>query len=450
MAVKPIKSLMLKMGIPFIISLVVQGLYNIIDSAFVSNMAINGEEGVNALALAFPIQTLFIAFGVGTGIGGNALLSKFLGMKKPDAAAKVAGNLQILGIPLFIIFILFGIFGAEPYILSQSSNPTIIALGTDYLFVSCIFSIGLVYFGIYEKMLQATGHPFCTMISQLIGAVINIILDPIMIYGLLGFPELGVRGAAIASVIGQIVSALLVCIFYYKKTKEIDKSIKNYRPDAQTIKGIYKIGGPAILMQAMASFMTYGLNIIFVTVGESVVTAFGIFFKIQQMIMFGIYGLRDAITPIVSFNHGAGNRRRILDGVKYGILYSVAIAVIGAAVCEIFAEPITGLFGLSGVTFSYCVSALRVISISFMFAAVSLALQGVFQALNSGVPSLVVTLLRQLILVLPIAFAFSTVAAKDTSLIWLLWLTFIIAEVVTSIVAILMFLRLKKKEIDIS
>lgn len=448
MSTKPIPTLMLKMGIPFIISLIVQGLYNVIDSAFVSNMATYGEEGVNALALAFPIQTLFIACSIGVGIGGNAMLSKFLGMGKPSLASKVAGNLIVLGIPILIIFILFGIFGSAPYIMSQTTNPVIIDMGTEYLTICCVISIGFVYFGLFEKMLQATGHPLCTMIAQLIGAVTNIILDPIMIYGLLGFPEMGVRGAALASVFGQLVSAIIVCIFYFKYTKEIDKSAKNYIPDSSIIKGILKIGGPAIAMQAMASFMTYGLNLIFVSVSENIVTAFGIFFKIQQMIMFGVYGLRDAITPIVAFNFGAADKDRILTGVKFGVIYSAIIGLMGTAVCEIFAMPITELFGLSGVTAGYCVQALRLVSISFVFAAMSLALQGVFQALNGGIQSLIVTLLRQLILILPVAYLFAQAAIKDSSLIWTLWLTFIIAEIATCAVAFIMYLKLRKKTID--
>lgn len=447
MAVVPVKKLMLSMGIPMIISMVMQALYNIVDSAFISNMDQNGENALNALTLAFPFQMLMVAIGIGTGIGTNVLVAKNLGMKKEKRAGKVAGNAQFLAIIIYIVFLLFGIFGVKFYISTQTSNQTVYDMAVSYLRICCIASPGVIFFAIYEKLLQATGHSMYSTISQIAGAVTNIILDPIMIYGLLGFPEMGVKGAALATVIGQCVSWLSAFAFHIKVNKSIPKKTEYIKPSASVIKGIYSVGLPAIIAQALMSVMTYGLNIILVSVSEFLVTAYGLFYKIQQFVLFAAFGLRDAITPIVSFSYGMKNKARIKDGIKYGVLYTSAIMLIGTAVVEIFAKPFAKVFSLSGETETVFISAMHIITISFIFAGINIALQGVFQALNRGVESLIISLGRQLVFVLPVAWLFAqlTLSSKTDSRI--IWATFPIAELTTMLIAHVLMLRVNKKVI---
>lgn len=447
MAVVPVKKLMLSMGIPMIISMVMQALYNIVDSAFISNMDQNGENALNALTLAFPFQMLMVAIGIGTGIGTNVLVAKNLGMKKEKRAGKVAGNAQFLAIIIYIVFLLFGIFGVKFYISTQTSNQTVYDMAVSYLRICCIASPGVIFFAIYEKLLQATGHSMYSTISQIAGAVTNIILDPIMIYGLLGFPEMGVKGAALATVIGQCVSWLSAFAFHIKVNKSIPKKTEYIKPSPSVIKGIYSVGLPAIIAQALMSVMTYGLNIILVSVGESLVTAYGLFYKIQQFVLFAAFGLRDAITPIVSFSYGMKNKARIKDGIKYGVLYTSAIMLIGTAVVEIFAKPFAKVFSLSGETETVFISAMHIITISFIFAGINIALQGIFQALNRGVESLIISLGRQLVFVLPVAWLFVqlTLSSKTDSRI--IWATFPIAELTTMLIAYVLMLRVNKKVI---
>lgn len=304
MAEKPVKKLLLSAGAPIILSMMLQAFYNIVDSIFVSNMPENGELALNALTLAFPVQMLMVAVGVGTGVGTNALLSKCLGAGENEKAGRVTGVSIFLSCVIYIVCLLFGIFGAGAYISTQSSNAVIVEMGTEYLSICCNYSFGLIFFSTFEKLLQATGRSGLSTISQIAGAVTNIILDPIMIYGLLGCKEMGVAGAAYATIIGQIVSFLVGLVFYLRFNKEIKNSPKYLKPDAHIIREIYSIGFPAIISQALMSFMTYGLNIIYGKISENVVTAYGLYYKIQQFVMFAAFGMRDAITPIISFNHG--------------------------------------------------------------------------------------------------------------------------------------------------
>ncbi|MBR1592147.1 MAG: MATE family efflux transporter [Ruminococcus sp.] len=441
MAETKVSKLMLSMGIPMIISMVLQAFYNIVDSAFVSNMKEDGEAAINALTLAFPVQMLMVAVSIGTGVGMNALLAKSLGSGDGERAAKVAGNAEFLGMIIYIICLLFGIFGAGAYINGQTGNSEIAAMGTDYLKICCTMSFGIVFFSIFEKMLQASGLSLYSTVAQILGAVINIILDPVMIYGLLGMPEMGVKGAAYATVIGQIVSFAAALLFHVKHNKAVKNSPEYIKPSAGIIKGIYSIGFPAIIAQALMSVMTYGLNIILVRVDESLVTAYGLYYKIQQFILFAAFGLRDAITPIVSFSHGMKNKERVNDGIKYGIRYTLIIMAVGLTVLEIFSVPLADIFGLSAETKKLCVSAIRIISISFIFAGLNIAYQGIFQALDSGIQSLVISVMRQLVFVLPLAYVFSLFVNQSLDNAWLIWLTFPIAEGVSAFAA---FIFMKK------
>lgn len=449
MGTMPINKLMLSMGIPMILSMMLQAVYNIVDSAFVSNMSEYGEEALNALTLAFPVQMLMVAVGIGTGVGANALLSKSLGQGNREKASKTAGNAIFLGIVIYIVCVLFGVFGTKIYISTQTSDELIFGMAVDYLRTCCVISMGIIFFSVFEKLLQATGRSTFSTIAQVAGAVTNIVLDPIMIYGLLGCPELGVQGAAYATVIGQIVSFVVAFIFHLKFNKEITNGVRYLKPSLRIIKEIYSIGLPAIIAQALMSIMTYGLNIIFVKIDTSVVTAYGLYYKIQQFILFAAFGLRDAITPIISFNHGMRSKERINAGIKYGMGYTLTIMVIGLVLIEILANPFSAIFGLSGETQAICISAMRIVSLSFVFAGANIAFQGIFQALDSGLESLIISVCRQLIFVLPVAWVFSLAARKDIGLVWMEWLTFLIAEGLSALIACIFMKRIRRKKIDV-
>jgi len=444
MGVMPVGKLMLSMGIPMILSMMLQALYNIVDSAFVSNMADNGEAALNALTLAFPLQMLMVAIGIGTGVGTNALLAKSLGQGNHEKAARVAGNAIFLATVIYAVFLLFGLTGVKAYIGSQTKNPLVYGMAADYLRICCVFSMGIVYFSIFEKLLQATGRSLYSTIAQVAGALTNIILDPVCIYGLFGLPEMGVTGAALATVLGQMVSVLLAVIFHFKLNKEIRNGLAYMRPELRIIGEIYAIGLPAIIAQALMSVMTYGLNLILGKVSESAVTAYGLYYKIQQFILFAAFGLRDAITPVISYNHGMGSRERIRDGIKYGMLYTAVIMVAGFLILEIFAVPFSKVFGLSGQTQALCISAIRMISTSFIFAGANIAFQGIFQALEGGLESLVISVCRQFLFVIPVAGIFAMVAAR-TGKVWLVWLTFPIAEIVSAAIACVLMRRIYKR-----
>lgn len=449
MSEMPVNKLMLTMGIPMILSMMLQALYNIVDSIFVGGIPHDGEAALNALTLAFPVQMLMVAVSIGTGVGTNALLSKTLGQGNKDKANKVAGNGVFLATVIYIVCLLFGVFGAEFYISTQTTDPLIFDMAVSYLRICCILSIGVIFFSIYEKLLQSVGNSLYSTIAQVTGAVVNIILDPIMIYGWLGLPVMGVKGAAYATVIGQIASWLLALYFHIKKDKDIENRLKYTKPNIKIIKEIYAIGLPAIIAQALMSVMTYGLNIILKSVSTSAVTAYGLYYKIQQFILFAAFGLRDAITPIVSFNHGMQNKKRVTDGIKYGIIYTCVIMLLGTILLECCAEILSAMFGLSSETAQICTGAIRIISTSFIFAGLNVAFQGIFQALDSGLESLVISICRQFLFVIPVAWGFAQLAIGNQSYINLAWCTFIIAECATFVIGCLFMKRVSKRKIQI-
>lgn len=449
MASMPIKKLLLTMGIPIIFSMMLQALYNIVDSAFVSNIPEYGETALNALTLAFPVQMLMVAIGIGTGVGVNALIAMCLGQEDKKRASRSAGNAIFLGILIYIFFLLFGLFGTEMYVKSQTSNNQVIQMASQYLKICCVASFGIVFYSLYEKIIQATGRTVYTTIAQVSGALLNMVLDPILIYGLCGLPTMGVTGAALATVLGQILSFILDFYFHLKFDHEIENKLCYLRPQLRIIKEIYSIGLPAIIAQALMSFMTYALNIIFGMVGENVVTAYGLYYKIQQFILFAAFGLRDAITPIISFNYGMQNKQRIKEGIKYGLLDTLIIMLIGLIVIETTAKSFTSLFGLSGQTAALCQSAMHIISISFIFAGTNIAIQGCFQALSEGLASLVISLLRQFILVIPVALIFALLVTHYQFQTWVLWITFIIAEGITALLAVILLKRVIYKKVNI-
>ena len=396
----PVNKLMVQMGIPMILSMALQAVYNIVDSAFVGNMKEGSEAALNALTLVFPVQMLMVAVGIGTGVGTNALLARTLGQGNSKKAAKVAGNSLFLGVIIYAVCLLFGIFGVKAYISSQTVDPEVIAMGTGYLRICCVISFGIIFFSLFEKLLQATGRSLYSTIGQVVGAVVNIILDPIMIYGIGPVPEMGVEGAAYATVIGQVASAVLLFIFHMKLNKEFAHGTKYMKPEGGIIKEIYSIGLPAIIAQALMSIMVYVMNLI-LKFSPSAQTAYGLFYKVQQFVLFLAFGLRDAITPIIAFSYGMGSKNRIKDGMKYGLIYTIVLMVLGVAITEIFPGAFATLFN-AGQSREYFIGAMHIISISFLFAGINVAYQGIYQALDGGIESLVISLLRQLVIILPL------------------------------------------------
>lgn len=451
MGTQPVGKVLLSMGIPVVLSMILQACYNIVDSMFVARIpdtdtvAHMGEYAVNALTLAFPVQMLIVAFGIGTGVGVNALLSKYLGQKDRKHVAITAGNGVFLGLIIYACFFIFGLFGIRLYLKTQTSDPLILSMGITYLRINVLLSLGNIMFGIYEKLLQSTGKTVYSTVSQILGAATNIILDPIMIFGWFGLPSMGIAGAAWATVIGQFVSMFAAMYFHYFKNKEVPSGWKYLKPNSSIIKKIYSIGLPAIIMQALMSFMTYGVNIIFGAVSASAVTAYGIFYKIQQFLFFAGFGIRDAITPLISFNYGMGNKKRVQQGIKFGILYVSVIMIAGIFALEFFAGPLVSAFGLSDETAALCVLACRIIACGFLFAGVNIALQGVFQALGCGLSSLIVSVLRLFLIVLPLAWIFTKFANAE----FMIWFAFPIAEFVAFLAALLLMKRAYKTRIQL-
>lgn len=321
-------------------------------------------------------------------------------------------------------------------------------MAIDYLTICCTMSFGITFFSVYEKLLQSTGRSLFSTIAQIAGAITNIILDPIMIYGLLGFPEMKVKGAALATVIGQIVSLVTALIFHLKFNTEISKKLKYKKPHAAVINGIYSIGLPAIIAQALMSIMTYGMNVILGSISVDAVTAYGLYYKVQQFFLFAAFGMRDAITPVISYAHGMADKKRINDGIKYGMLYTLIIMALGTVLIEILAVPLGELFSLSGNSLRLCTDAMHIITISFIFAGANIAFQGIFQAIDGGFQSVIVSLLRQLILVLPVAWLFSVLilsGAPDA----LIWWVFPIAETLSALVSVLFMFHLNKTKIAV-
>ena len=403
----PVNKLMIQMGIPMILSMALQAVYNIVDSAFVGNMRVGSEAALNALTLVFPVQMLMVAMGVGTGVGTNALLARTLGQGSSKKAAKVAGNSLFLGVIIYVVCLLFGIFGVKAYISSQTVDAEVLEMGVSYLRICCVISFGIIFFSLYEKLLQATGR-------------------------------------SLYSTIGQVASAVLLLIFHMKLNKEFEHGVKYMKPDTGIIKEIYAIGLPAIIAQALMSVMVYVMNLI-LKFNPSAQTAYGLFYKVQQFVLFLAFGLRDAITPIIAFAYGMKSKKRIQDGIRYGLIYTIALMILGIAITEIFPGAFATLFN-AGQSREYFISAMRVISISFLFAGINVAYQGIYQALDGGVESLVISLLRQFIIILPLAGIFSLFVRNGQLGVSLIWWAFPITEAISCFAG---YVFLKKIRIEI-
>lgn len=449
MAVAPMKKLFWKMGLPMIISMVLQALYNVVDSIFVTNMGEKGALANQALTLAFPIQILIIAIGVGTGVGLNAMLSKSLGEKDTEKVNKVAGNGIFLSICIFLVFLLFGVFGSKWFIsLFAGGNQEVISMGTTYLQICCCVSIGSIGYTVYERFLQSTGKTMFSTIAQISGALVNIVLDYIFI-----FPcEMGVAGAAWATVIGQIVSLIIAMVFHYTLNKEINGNIKYIKPDFKIIKGIYNIGISAAIMQALLAVMMAGMKAILGLAHADqtiLVGSFGIYYKVQQIALFSAFGLSNTIISILSFNYGMKDKKRIDDCIRYGIIDTLIVTFILTIVFEILARPLSSLFGLAGGStteiIDICVVALRIASIGYIFMGFSIAVQGILQSLGYAGKPLLISLLRLVVFVFPIAYLF-TLSDNVADIVW--W-TFPIAEILTAFISIFILKKAYKERVEV-
>lgn len=447
LASKPVKHLIWKLGLPMVVSMVLQALYNVVDSIFVANMKDIGALANEALTYVFPIQILMIAIGVGTGVGINAMLSRCFGEGDKEKVGKVAGNGIFLSLVITLVFILFGIFGTDWFLSLFTKNEEVIALGSGYLKICCILSYGSIGYAIYERFLQATGKTMYSTIAQISGAVINIVFDYVFIFPL----NLGVNGAAWATVLGQFVSLIIAMLLHYLKNREINGNPKYIKPSASVILSIYRIGISAALMQGMLSVMMAGMNAILSSSSADstiLVGSFGIYYKIQQIALFSCFGLSNTIITVLSFNYGMKDKKRSMECVKYGILDSMLVALLITGLFEIIARPLSQLFALSGGStgdiIDVCEKAVRIASVGYAFMAFSVAVQGVFQALGYSVRPLFTASLRLIVFVLPVAYLF-TLSEDVLSLVW--W-TFPIAEVLTAAVSFFLLRNAWKKKIQ--
>lgn len=441
MGTMPINRLLFSMSLPMIISMLVQAMYNIIDSIFVAQI---GEAALTAVSMAFPIQSLMIAVSSGTCVGVNALLSRSLGEKKPEDARLAAVNGIFLAILGFLAFAVFGLVGSRMYFSSQTSDPVIIEYGVQYLQVCTIFSFGIFLEMTFERIMQSTGRTIYNMYSQGLGAIINIVLDPIMIFGLLGFPALGIRGAAVATVTGQIIAMIISLCFNIKKNTDVSINMSGFRPNGRIIKIIYAVGVPSIIMQAISSVMTYGMNLILIGFSSTAVTVFGVYFKLQSFVFMPVFGLNNGMIPIIAYNYGARNKKRIMDTAKMSIAAAVTIMLIGLAIFQVFASQLLMMFNASEHMLEVGVPALRLISLSFLFAGYCIIVGSVFQALGNGVYSLIISVARQLLCILPLAYIFAQIWGLHA-----VWFAFPASEIISVILSSILFKRIYDKKIKV-
>lgn len=441
MGVMPVTRLLVTMSLPMMLSMLVQALYNIVDSMFVAQLS---EDALTAVSLAFPVQSLMIAVASGTGVGINALLSRNLGERNFEGANNAARNGVFLAIVSCIVFALLGLVGSRLFFSLQTDNPVILEYGVQYMSIITLFSVGIFLQITFERLLQSTGRTFYNMITQGTGAIINIILDPIMIFGLFGFPRLEVAGAAIATVVGQIVAVIMSFCFNHFKNKEISLSPRGFRPHGRTILFIYKVGIPSIIMQSIGSVMTFGMNKILLMFSSTAAAVFGVYFKLQSFIFMPVFGLNNGMIPIIAYNYGARNKHRIIETARKSVLIAVCIMVLGFAIFQIFpAFFLSTLFRASENMLAIGVPALKIISISFLFAGYCIIVGSIFQALGNGVYSLIISATRQLIVILPVAYIFATVFGLS-----MVWWAIPIAEIISVILSTLLLKRIYRKVIN--
>ena len=437
MGVMPVNKLLVSMSLPMMISMLVQALYNIVDSIFVAQLS---EDALTAVSLAFPMQSLMIAAATGLGVGINALLSRSLGQKNFDNANKAAVNGIFMELVACVIFVILGLTVTRPFYEIQAGKGEITEMGIEYLRIVTTLSVGIFVQITFERLLQATGKTICTMITQTTGAVINIIFDPIMIFGLCGFPKMGVAGAALATVLGQCVAAALAVIINLKKNHEIHISFKGFRPHGVTVKTILSVGIPSMIMQAIGSVMTFCMNKLLNGFSSTAVAVFGVYFKLNSFVFMPVFGLNNGMVPIISYNYGAAKKERITKTIKYSICYAVGMMLLGLAIIQIFPDKLLLLFNASDNMLEIGVVALRIICLSFIFAGASIVFSSVFQALGHGFISMFISMARQLFVLLPAAYLLSLMGNVN-----LIWWSFIIAEIAPISLSIVMYIRIYNK-----
>ena len=442
MGTMPVGKLIINMSLPMVISMLVQALYNVVDSVFVSRIS---EQALTAVSLAFPAQNLMIGVATGTGVGVNALLSRALGEKNRGRVSKVAENGVFLALVGYALFLVFGLFGSRVFMASQTQVSEIIEMGTEYLTVCCGLSFGIFGEIMFERLMQSTGRTFYTMITQGVGAIFNIIFDPIFIFTL----DMGVTGAALATVLGQIVAFVLAIVLNHKHNPDVRLSAKGFRPDLRMIGEIYAIGVPSIIMVCIGSVMTFLMNkiLILYTAGkETAATVFGVYFKLNSFIFMPIFGLNNGIIPIVAYNYGAKNRARMIQAVKIAAVIACSVMFVGMLLFLTIPGTLLSLFDASETMLAIGEPALRIISTSFTFAGVCIVLGSIFQALGHSVYSMIVSFIRQLVVLVPCAYLLARVGQRvgnDN----LVWLSYPIAEVFSLAVTLILFTKLYRNVI---
>ena len=437
MGVMPVGRLLAGMAVPMMISMLVQAFYNIVDSVFVSSV---NENALNAVSLAFPLQQLMIAFCGGTAVGMNALLSRELGAKQYEKVNKIAGSGILVSFLSFVVFAVLGVTLARPFFLAQTEVEQIVGYGEDYVTVCLGVSIGVFFQFYFEKLLQSTGRTVLTMITQTVGAVINIIMDPILIFGLLGMPRLEVKGAAIATVLGQIVASILAIIFNIKFNKDVRISFKYIRWNTKIIKDIYRIGLPSIVMQSIGSVMTFGINKILIAFTTTATAVFGAYFKLQSFVFMPIFGLNNGMVPIIAYNYGARRFDRVKKTVRLTLISATVIMALGVLAFELIPGVLLSFFNASEEMLEIGVTALRIIAIHFILAGFCIIAGSVCQAIGKPVDSLIVSVCRQLVVLLPAAWLLS-----KTGRLELVWFAFPIAECVSLILSTIFLLKTMKR-----
>ena len=439
MGVMPVNKLLVSMSLPMMISMLVQALYNIVDSYFVAKIS---ENALSAVSLAFPIQTLMIAILGGSSVGLGTVLSHSLGEKKFKKVTDVANHGIFITVIIYLIFVLMGFFLVKPFFASQTSDTEILTYGMDYLQLICIGSIGLCGQFLFERLLQSTGKTFYTMITQATGAIINIILDPIFIFGLWGFPKLGVMGAAVATIIGQICAFLFAFYLNHKKNSEVKINLKGFSPSPYLIGQIYKIGFPSIIMQSIGSIMVYGMNQILMSFTSTATAVFGVYFKLQSFIFMPIFGLNNGMLPIMAYNYGARKKSRLISAIKLGMVYAISLMAVGFIAFQVLPRQLLNIFDASEQMLSIGIPALRIISLHFLLAGFNIIALSTCQALGKAVYSMITSICRQLVVLLPAAYILSRFG--DVNYVW--W-SFPIAEVVALIITAGFLIKTYKENI---
>lgn len=440
MGTEPIFKLIVSMSLPAMFSMLVQALYNIVDSYFVSKIS---ENALTAVSLAFPIQMLLIAVAIGTGIGLNSLVSRRLGEHRQQDANCAATHGMVLAVLSWVVFLILGIFCSRFFFQCFTDIEEIVEMGTQYLSIVCIFSFGVFVEVNLEKTLQATGNMIFPMLFQLVGAITNIILDPIFIFGYLGVPKMGVAGAAVATVLGQIASMVFALIVIFKKDHAVEIKLKGFRLNGRIVKDIYAVGFPSIIMQSIGSVLIIGLNAILVTFSETAVAVLGVYYKLQSFVFMPVFGLTHGVMPIMGYNYGARKKHRLLSSLKIGCIIALVIMFLGTLLFQFLPDKLLLIFNASSDMLGIGVPALKTISLCFIPAALGIMFSTIFQAVGKGSYSLIISILRQLVVILPVAFLFAQTGVLNN-----VWYAFPIAEVVSFIASIALFFILNKRQLS--